>query len=109
MEWFVADTAPDKRARLVDALLERPEFVDYWAYKWSDLLLVSSRSPRPEQRPDVLRLDSRVGGRQHAVDRFVRELTTASGRTDRVGAANYFLIHRNPIDIAENYTQRFSV
>ena len=36
--------SPDKRARLVDALLERQEFVDYWAYKWSDLLLVSSRS-----------------------------------------------------------------
>ena len=29
------------------------------------------------------------------------------GRTDQVGAANYFLIHRNPIDIAENYTQAF--
>src|SRR5262249_987683 len=40
---FVADPAPDKRARLIDALLERPEFVDYWAYKWSDLLLVSTR------------------------------------------------------------------
>ena len=35
---------PDKRARLIDALLERPEFVDYWAYKWSDLLLVSSKN-----------------------------------------------------------------
>ena len=44
VEAFVADTASDKRARLVDSLLERDEFVDYWAYKWSDLLLVSSRS-----------------------------------------------------------------
>src|SRR5262249_24579833 len=40
---FVADRSPDKRAKLIDALLERPEFVDYWAYKWSDLLLVSTR------------------------------------------------------------------
>jgi hypothetical protein len=29
---FLADTAPDKRATLVDALLARPEFVDYWSY-----------------------------------------------------------------------------
>ena len=29
------------------------------------------------------------------------------GRTDQNGAANYFLIHRNPIDLAENYTQAF--
>src|SRR5262249_51934461 len=31
---FLAGPAADKRARLVDALLQRPEFVDYWAYKW---------------------------------------------------------------------------
>ena len=40
-------------------------------------------------------------------DRFVRELTTRHGRTDEMGAASYFLIHRNPIEIAENYTQAF--
>ena len=45
---FVADPAQDKRAKLIDALLERPEFVDYWTYKWSDLLLVSTRKlPQP--------------------------------------------------------------
>ena len=43
VENFLADKSPDKRAKLVDQLLERDEFVDYWAYKWSDLLLVSSR------------------------------------------------------------------
>ena len=35
---FLADTSPDKRARLVDRLLERPEYADYWANKWADLL-----------------------------------------------------------------------
>jgi hypothetical protein len=38
--------AADKRSKLIDRLLERDEFVDYWAYKWSDLLLVSSRKLR---------------------------------------------------------------
>jgi hypothetical protein len=40
-------------------------------------------------------------------NRFAYQLTTATGRTDENGAANYFLIHRNPIEIAENYTQAF--
>src|SRR5207244_7499584 len=48
---FLSDTRPDKRTRLIDALLERPEFVDYWSYKWSDLLLISSRKlPQPAMR-----------------------------------------------------------
>src|SRR5262249_33557681 len=35
---FVADTAPDKRAQLIDRLLERPEYASYFATKWADLL-----------------------------------------------------------------------
>src|SRR5437763_1857477 len=35
---FLADPRSDKRARLIDALLGRPEFADFWALKWSDLL-----------------------------------------------------------------------
>ena len=107
VERFVDDRAPDKRTRLVDALLERPEFVDYWAYKWSDLLLVSSRSLGRSNVQSFYGWIRASVASNTPWDRFVRELTTASGRTDQVGAANYFLIHRNPIDIAENYTQAF--
>ena len=34
---------PDKRTKLIDKLLNTSEYVDYWAYKWSDLFLVSTR------------------------------------------------------------------
>ena len=37
---FLADRRADRRARLVDELLGRPEYADYWALKWSDLLRV---------------------------------------------------------------------
>ncbi|RME91128.1 MAG: DUF1549 domain-containing protein, partial [Verrucomicrobia bacterium] len=42
---FLADRRPDKRRRLVDELLERPEFADYWAMKWCDVLRVKSEFP----------------------------------------------------------------
>ena len=109
VERFLADTAPsrEKRAGLVAALVERPEYVDYWAYKWSDLLLVSSRAlGRNSVRAFYDWIRASVEDNT-PWDRFVYELTTARGRTDRVGAANYFLIHRNPIELAENYTQAF--
>src|SRR5690606_3328685 len=40
---FVADGTADKRSRLIDALLERPEYIDHWAYKWGDLLRAHRR------------------------------------------------------------------
>ena len=42
---FLLDRDPDKRARLIDALLEREEFADYWALKWCDLLRVKAEFP----------------------------------------------------------------
>jgi uncharacterized protein DUF1553/uncharacterized protein DUF1549 len=104
---FLADPAPDKRARLVDALLERPEFVDYWAYKWSDVLLVSTRKLNRKNAQAFYGWIRAAVASNKPWDAFARELTTASGRSDEQGAVNYFLIHRNPIDLAENYTQAF--
>src|SRR6478672_2591756 len=45
---FLADSAGDKRDRLIDSLLARPEFVDYWTYKWADLFLLSGQRLRPK-------------------------------------------------------------
>ena len=39
---FVADTSPDKRAKLIDALLERDEFIDLWTMKWMERLQARS-------------------------------------------------------------------
>ena len=35
---FLADPAKDKRAKLIDKLIDRPEFAAFWAQKWGDLL-----------------------------------------------------------------------
>jgi len=40
---FLDDSSAEKRARLVDDLLERPEYADFWALKWSDLLRVDRK------------------------------------------------------------------
>jgi hypothetical protein len=107
VEAFVHDRSPDKRAKLVDRLLARDEFVDYWTYKWSDVLLVSSRSlGRNNMRAFSAWIRGHVQ-RNTPWDKFVVELTTATGRTSENGAANYFLIHRSPVELAENYTQAF--
>src|SRR5439155_4648584 len=39
---FLADTGADKRAKLIDKLLDRPEHAKFWALKWGDLLRLTS-------------------------------------------------------------------
>jgi Protein of unknown function (DUF1549)/Protein of unknown function (DUF1553) len=107
VEGFLADSSADKRARLVDALLARDEYVDYWAYKWSDMLLVSSRTLGPNNVRDFYGWIRSAVKSNMPWDKFVYAIATAQGRTDQNGAANYYLIHRSPIDLAENYTQAF--
>ena len=87
---YLPDTAPDKRAQLVDALLDRPEYADYWANKWADLL-----RPNPYRVgiKATFSLDSwlREAFRQNwSYDRFARELITAQGSTWRNGAVTVF-------------------
>ena len=104
---FLKDKSPDKRNRLIDALMKRPEFVDYWAYKWSDMLLVTSnRLSYPEMWSYYDWIRASVA-RDKPWDQFVGEIVTASGNTLENGAANYWVIHRDPIDISENMTEAF--
>ncbi len=107
VEQFLQDPSPDKRARLIDQFIARLEFVDYWAYKWSDLLLVSSNKLSPDAMWAYYNWIRQSVATNRPWDQFVRELLTASGNSLENGAANYWVIHRVPIDIAENVTQAF--
>ena len=107
VEEFLADTSAGKRQKLIAKLLDRDEFVDYWAYKWSDLLLVSSRKlPSSAMWSFYYWIRDSVKN-DKPWDQFAREIYTSSGNTRQNGALNYFVIHKDPIDIAENATQAF--
>src|SRR5262249_31921078 len=98
---FAADPDPHKRAKLIDALLERPEFVDYWAYKWSDMLLVSTHKlPQPAVWAFYQFIRQSVADNK-PWDRFVRDILTATGSNLHNGAANYFVLHKDVSDLPE--------
>lgn len=104
---FLADASPDKRDKLIEALLARPEFVDYWSYKWSDLLLVNGEKLRPAA---MWSFYSWIRNRVEANapwDQLVRELVTAKGSTLENGATNFFVLHQDPLDMAETTTVAF--
>jgi len=104
---FLADQHPDKRARLIDTLLARGEFADYWGLKWGDLLRIKSEFPcnlwpNAVQAYDHWVRDSIRDNKPY--DQFVRELLTASGSNFRVPPANFYRTfqERSPRQIADN-------
>src|ERR1035438_9107121 len=95
---FLASHDPNKRAALIDQLLERDEFADYWAMKWSDLLRVKAEFPI-ELWPNAAQAyyhwihDSLRQNKPY--DQFVREMLTASGSNFREAPVNFYRAMQN--------------
>lgn len=98
---FVDDSANDKRARLVESLLRRPEFVDYWSYKWSDLFLVSSRRLSQPATWAFYRALRQAVADNVPWDRLAREIVTARGSNLNFGLGNYYVLHKDPAERVE--------
>ncbi|MBZ5496338.1 MAG: DUF1549 and DUF1553 domain-containing protein [Acidobacteriia bacterium] len=103
---FLSDQDPNKRGALIDRLLERDEFADYWAMKWSDLLRVKSEFPInlwPNAVQGYYRWIRTSLKENLPYDRFARELLTASGSNFRVPQVNFYraVQSREPQAIAQ--------
>jgi hypothetical protein len=103
---FILNHDPNKRAKLVDQLLARDEFADYWAMKWSDLLRVKAEFPIdlwPNAAQTYHRWIRTAIEENEPYDQFVRELLTASGSNFQVGQANFYraMQNRDPKGIAQ--------
>jgi hypothetical protein len=105
---FLADSRPDKRALLVDQLLERDEFRDIWVMKWAELLQIRTNNG---VSPKGLKLyDQWLRERVHAgvtIDKIVQEVVSATGGTFENPATSYFQTETTPQLLAENVAQAF--
>lgn len=104
---FLADSSADKRDRLIESLLKRPEFIDYWSYRWSDLLLVNSDKLAPPAMWSYYNWIRKHVAANTPWDVMVRELMTATGSTFENGAGNFFLLHDEPTKLAETVSVAF--
>jgi hypothetical protein len=81
--------------------------VDYWTYKWSDLLLVTKRKLKPAAMWAYYQWIREQVASNTPWDVFARRLLTAQGSTLENGAANYFVMHQDPRSAAETTSQTF--
>jgi hypothetical protein len=104
---FLADKAPDKRAKLIDALLERPEHARFWGQRQADLLRVSPKrlgDPGAKAFADWI---AESVAKDEPYDRFVAGLLTAEGSTAANPAANFWRGFEDTNTVTEAVAQLF--
>jgi hypothetical protein len=108
---YLADTRSDKRVRLIDRLLERPEYASYFALKWADILQNRGAGySTSRQRPGTTLFagwirDSLAANKPY--DQFVSELLTASGRQNENPPTLWYRTLRKPPEYVEAVAQAF--
>jgi hypothetical protein len=104
---FLDCTAKDKRSKLIDELLERPEYADQWTLKWSDVFRSSRKSI---QLKGTHVFQTWLRGhieKNDGFDHVIHEVITAGGSTFSNPPANYYRIARDPTSLAETTAQLF--
>jgi hypothetical protein len=93
---FLSDQRPDKRAKVIDGLLERPEFVDHWALFLGDLLQNRKERDHDVRGTKGVRafhawLREQVQ-RNRSWDELAREVLTVQGSTAEHPAVGYYIV-----------------
>jgi len=110
---FIQDPdTENKRRQLIDSLLERGEFADYWAMKWGDVLRIKAEFPVnlwPNAAQAYHRWVRASIAENKPYDKFARELLTSSGSNFRVGPVNFYraIQNRTPEGIARTVALTF--
>lgn len=105
---FIADERPDKRARLIDELLQRKEFVELWVMQWAERMQI--RSTLEVSYKAMLLYYNWLQERLAAdmpLNEIVRELLSATGGTFTSPATNFYQLERDTLKLSENVAQSF--
>jgi hypothetical protein len=103
---FLADQDPAKRKALIDSLLARVEFVDYWAMRWSELLRIKSEFPInlwPNAVQAYYKWVHTAIAQNTPYDQFARQMLVSNGSNFRVPEVNFYRAVRSkePLGLAQ--------
>ncbi len=104
---FLDDTDPKKREKLIDALLARPEFAEYWAQKWADLLRNEEKSLDKKGVAVFYRWIAAQLAADRPLNEFARDILAARGSTYANPPANFWRAVRDPLMRSESVAQVF--
>ncbi len=104
---FVNATAPGKRNMLIEHLLNRPEYVDYWTYRWCDLFMLNGAILQVDGVKAYYQWIHDHVEKDTPWDQFATEILTATGDAFENGATNFYALNQDPEGMTENACQAF--
>ena len=104
---FLTNTAGDKRSKLIDELLQRPEYAEFWAMKWTDLLRADKLKVTPQGTVGLTRWLRQQFRENRPYNEFVREIITAQGPVQNEGPVAFFKSVDSPEVAARSVSQLF--
>ena len=102
---FLADESPDKRVKLIDTLLNRDEYADYWTMKWLDILRADQLIVTPQGAVAMQRWLHKGFAQNRPFDAFARDLLTVQGNTAEEGPGSFYKILTKPDEAARSVSQ----
>jgi len=102
---FLEDKTQNKREKLVDRLLERPEYADLWALKWSDILRVDRRTLGHANAFAYYEWIHQAMENNLGLDQFARQLLEAEGPLAQNPAGFFFKVTKTPGEMAATASQ----
>jgi hypothetical protein len=102
---FLADASPDKRARVIDQLLNRDEYVDYWTMQWLDILRADQLTISPQGAVAMQRWLKQSFADNKPYDQLARELLTVQGNTSAQGPGSFYKVLSKPEEAARSVSQ----
>ena len=104
---FLDSNDPDKRANLIDTLLNREEYSQFWALKWADVMRANRETVSLRGVHGFPRYLVRIFADDRPLDQVARQILTSRGNTIHYPEASFYRIARTPDAAAESFSQLF--
>jgi Protein of unknown function (DUF1553)/Protein of unknown function (DUF1549) len=104
---FLDSGDADKRSKLIDKLLERDEFAEFWALKWADVMRGSPVTLSERGVHSFHRYLVKTVAEDRPLNEFAREMLVSLGNTLNKPAASFYRVARTPEESAETFAQLF--
>lgn len=106
---FLSESSENKRADLIDVLLDSEGYVNHYFNYWADILRINSQQGGGENIvPEYVEYVKTALRENKPYDEFVYDLITADGGGDDIGATGYYYRDRGmPLDNMANTVRIF--